>query len=139
MIFAFIISRLDGELARLQQLRVIVAGLARTAPLATVLAELAPALDPKTEQATRPQVRSRREPAGVPVRRSLKLRTSEPRPLAGAIPVGPVVVSAAALKMQDVQRKVLPETASERSAVDPEALLRELSYRWGTGASTHLA
>lgn len=51
-----------------------------------------------------------------------------PTALTAAIPAGPVVVSASALK-EAAEHKLLPAAAPETPDVDPEALLRELSQR----------
>lgn len=141
MILATILGQLDGELARLQQLRAIVAGLGT--PLAVTLALPEPALspDPKPEQPFRRRGRLSKSAADGPVRRTPKPRTSEARALTNAIPAGPVVVSAAALRQKEAQRSLLTGATSATPALDPdpEGLLRELSQRWGTGASAHPA
>ena len=136
MIFDVILAQLDGELARLQQLRAIVAGLSKPAAVAVALPEPYPAPELTPEQPSRRRGRPRKSiAAGPPTRRIPKPRAPETRALTNAIPARPVVVSAAALQEQQAQRKLLPAKVPESPSPDPETLLRELSRRWGTGAS----
>ena len=48
-----------------------------------------------------------------------------------------MVVSAAALREQAAQPKLLSAAVPETPALEPEILLRELSHRWGTGVVIH--
>ena len=135
MIFDFILAQLDGELARLERLRAIVAGLGTPPAVALVLPEPAP----EPEQPSGRRDRPRKDAGAPPQQRLPKPRTPEGRALTNVIPAGPVVVSAAALKEKATQRTLSTQAIPETPEPDPESLLRELSQRWGTGASAHPA
>lgn len=136
MIFDYILAQLDGELARWQQLRAIVATLETPADIAVALSKPALGPLPALTPATLPR-RRRPGAAGPRSHRVSRLWTPEPKALTNVIPAGPVVVSAAALREQATQPKLLPAPVPETP--DPESLLRELSQRWGTGATPHPA
>ena len=152
MILAFILAQLDEELALLHQLRAIVAALETPAVLASPLQSqyrslaLPPDVAPRlpepvpspvliVEPPPVSQVRPRQRTSGLHIPRYSKHPTPAPRALTNAIPAGPVMVSAAVLQEQEAKRKLLQEKIAETPALDPEALSRELSQRWGTGTS----
>ena len=138
--FRFILVQLDRELERLGRLRTIVTGLAFTsltleaAPLApTSAATPTPALPmmaalPLPAAPAPRRAYRRRSPARPSLKPSPKQKTAQPTALTGKIPTGPVVVPAA--MVQKLSAPVVPEPMTE---LHPDALLRQLSARWGTG------
>ena len=144
-----IIEELDSELARLQSLRSIVAGLGRTPEAVAGLISSSTAVTgheqtavpvaPEFEQPKPP--RKTRADAGKPRElRARKSRTiSEPRAFATAIPSGPVVFSPTQLAEEKARRaesKGLPAAPeSVQTAEDLDALTRSLAARWNTGTA----
>ncbi len=158
MIFEYILGQLDGELARWRQLRVIVAKLAtpaiQVAPFLKSAAEpvqvpepelLTPAVEAAPLPETTPApLQGLEHSSPTPARRRPRLfksrgrvptpRAPEITALTGVIPAGPVVVSATVLREREAERQ-RTASAINSQPLDPEVLLRELSQRWGTGAS----
>lgn len=143
MILQFILSELDRELERLGRLRTIVSSLSPLSAVAEAVPvppppsaarlEALPTVPIAAPEPKKPLVKRvyrRRTPGSTPAKPAA--RPLGPTALTANIPLGPVVVSAA---MVQKQRTPAPMVSEVKADLTPDALLRELSTRWGTEAS----
>lgn len=142
-----IVEEVDRELARLQSLRSIVAGLSRSPEVVAGLIS-SPVVLPKREAPAASSALAIRQPkpprktradAGKPrERRSAKPRSvSEPHAFAATIPSGPVVFNPVRLAEEKTKREQAQDapvnTEPDRSSEDLDELSRSLAARWSTG------
>ena len=129
MLFEYILGQLDGELNRLRRLRAAVVNLGTPTPSIAVAAELAPAIE--EAKPSRRHLQRDRSPAEAPQRRVRQpKRMTEPTALGGAIPSGPVVVLAGAMREQVARKPFVVKIETASSEQTPDALVNELSARW---------